>query len=98
MFPQDYYPAPRLLDPTHVDAYQAQAADIAGEWRRRVADGTIPGGATPAARLHATLLLRQLEELGTELRRTHDAAQAAMDGLRSSMYGFMGFPCCSPKA
>jgi hypothetical protein len=101
-FPQDYYPPPRRLDPRHVDAFVDGAADIAGAWAKRMAregaDGATPDDASPAAMLHATLMLREVEEVGAELRRAHNSAQAAMDALGASLYGFLGFPCCKPAA
>lgn len=98
-FPQDYYPPPRALDAARVDSFQRGAAALAGEWRRRAApkggdgDGK-DGGIPPAARLHAALALQQLEDVGVELRRVHDAAAAAAAALERATYGFLGLPCC----
>jgi hypothetical protein len=101
-FPQDHYPPPRRLDPSHVDAFAEGAADLAASWAKRMASedagGARPGGASPAARLHAALMLQQLEDVGAELQRAHGSAQAAMGALERSLYGFLGFPCCRPAA
>ncbi|GBF99382.1 hypothetical protein Rsub_12186 [Raphidocelis subcapitata] len=101
-FPMDAYPAPRRLDASHAEAFATQASEMWGAWQQRVAAGDADGAdasdASPAARLHATLLMRHLEELGSELTRVVAAAQAAMDDLAASAYGFMGFPCLRPEA
>jgi hypothetical protein len=101
-FPMDAYPAPRRLDSSYADAFSADAAEMWGAWKQRVAAGDADGqddnDASPAARLHGTLLMRQLEELGAELTRVVAAAQAAMDDLAASTFGFMGFPCLAPSA
>jgi len=93
-FPQDYYPAPRPLRPAHLDAYQLEAAELWGAWQKQVQTEGSTGNVTPAARLHATLMLQQLEDTGSELQRLYSTARACIDNQQSSMYGFFGCPCC----
>ena len=94
VFPQDYYPPPRPLDPAHVDAFRAQADELWSAWQEQMAEGTIV--ATPNAQLRATLLLQELEGVGVELLRLHQSTATVLDNLNSSLYGFLGLSCCHP--
>ena len=94
VFPQDYYPPPRPLDPAHVDAFRAQADELWGAWQANVEMGS--DSASPVARLNATLILQHLDELSSELQRLHTSCGAAITGLEGSLYGFLGLSCCHP--
>lgn len=95
-FPQDFYPAPRRLQTSHVEAVEAQVAILRGMLQQLQQQSTEKVDLSPLARLHGAMMMHQLDETAVELRRLHTAAQAAMDGLERKAYGFCGFTCCAP--
>lgn len=93
-FPQDYYPPPRPLDPSHVDAFRDGVAELCDAWRELA--GGDSAQAAPAAQLYAALILGQLQDLCDALARLHASCAAAMASLEGSLFGFMGLRCCAP--
>lgn len=94
-FPQDYYPPPRRVDTAHSESLMAQASQLKLVWNKYIEDNKgdgsdgSKGGLSPQLHLHATLMLQQLEDTAGEVARLTRAAQVAMDGLESAVYG-----CC----